>query len=407
MLPHKTQSIVVDSGTFSTKAGFSGDETPKLVMRSVVGKIEDDATNRLYFGDDLNVRRDRLALRHPFDDKGLVLDWNLMESIWDQVFQRLSVNSKEASVLLAEPSDNARIIREKHTELLFEKKGIRSLFMGKSAAWSCYANARGTGLVLDSGGGFTSVCTVTEGYVLPKSIIRDNMSGRTLDKIILDLLSKRSDVKSFHPRYAYQKTVQADGSTRIEPTSQYDSTTHKSYRNYMLMELGREIRESLSLCSHEKFDAASNSNVPSKRFTLPDNTTINVGSERFLVPELMFNPTMHASSQNSVPVHTMILMSIEKCGEQKLRKELFGNIILTGGNTSYEGFKDRVEREITLRAANSIRSRVIGGSSKSRRQFTSWMGGSILGSMDSFEKMWISKKEYEEYGASVVDRKCP
>ena len=131
MLPHKTQSIVVDSGTFSTKAGFSGDETPRLVMRSVVGKIEDDATNRLYFGDDLNVRRDRLALRHPFDDKGLVLDWNLMESIWDQVFQRLSVDSKEASVLLAEPSDNARIIREKHTELLFEKKGIRSLFMGK------------------------------------------------------------------------------------------------------------------------------------------------------------------------------------------------------------------------------------------------------------------------------------
>ena len=99
-------------------------------------------------------------------------------------------------------------------------------------------------------------------------------------------------------------------------------------------------------------------------------------------------------------------MSIEKCGEQKLRKELFGNIIVTGGNASYEGFKDRVEREITLRAANSIRSRVIGGSSKPSSIY--FLDGRFdFGSMDSFEKMWISKKEYEEYGASVVDRKCP
>ena len=85
MLPHKTPSVVVDSGTFSTKAGFSGDETPQLILRSVIGKIEDDATKRLFFGDDLNVRRDRLALSGPFDNKGLILNWNMMESIWDQV----------------------------------------------------------------------------------------------------------------------------------------------------------------------------------------------------------------------------------------------------------------------------------------------------------------------------------
>ena len=405
MLPHKTHSIVVDSGTFSTKAGFSGDESPQLVLKSVLGKVENDTTT--FFGDDLDVRRDRLALHSPFRN-GLVCRWDIMESIWDQLFQRLSVNSKDTTVLLAEPSHNARVIREKHTELLFEKKGIRSLFMGKSAAWSCYANARGTGVVLDSGGGSTSVCTVAEGYVLPKSIIRDNISGRTLDKITLELLSKRRDVKQFYPKYSYQKTVQADGSTRIEPTSEFDSRTHKSYRDYMLMELGREIRESFCVCSHEKFDLRTNSNIPSKRYRLPDNTTINIGTERFLVPELMFNPTLHEISQSSVPVHTMILMSIEKCGEQRLRKELFGNLIVTGGNTAYEGFKERVEREITLRAANSLRSKVVGGSSKtSKCQFTPWMGGSILGSMDSFEKMFITKKEYEECGASVVGRKCP
>ena len=41
------------------------------------------------------------------------------------------------------------------------------------------------------------------------------------------------------------------------------------------------------------------------------------------------------------------------------------------------------------------------------RRFGSWIGGSILASLGSFQQMWISKHEYEENGKSQVDRKCP
>ena len=43
----------------------------------------------------------------------------------------------------------------------------------------------------------------------------------------------------------------------------------------------------------------------------------------------------------------------------------------------------------------------------SERAICSWLGGSILGSLSTFQDMWISRKDYEEYGAAIVNRKCP
>ncbi len=41
------------------------------------------------------------------------------------------------------------------------------------------------------------------------------------------------------------------------------------------------------------------------------------------------------------------------------------------------------------------------------RRFSSWIGGSILGSLGSFQQLWMSKEEYDENGKSYVDKKCP
>jgi len=41
------------------------------------------------------------------------------------------------------------------------------------------------------------------------------------------------------------------------------------------------------------------------------------------------------------------------------------------------------------------------------RAICSWLGGSILGSLGTFQDMWISKRDYEEFGSAIVNRKCP
>lgn len=48
---------------------------------------------------------------------------------------------------------------------------------------------------------------------------------------------------------------------------------------------------------------------------------------------------------------------------------------------------------------------VVGGTTE--RKYSSWLGGSILGSLGSFHEMWMSQSEYSEHGPQLVERKCP
>ena len=40
------------------------------------------------------------------------------------------------------------------------------------------------------------------------------------------------------------------------------------------------------------------------------------------------------------------------------------------------------------------------------RKYSVWIGGSILSSISTFGSMWITREEYQESGASIVNRKC-
>ncbi|KAG9464021.1 hypothetical protein GDO78_020640 [Eleutherodactylus coqui] len=55
----------------------------------------------------------------------------------------------------------------------------------------------------------------------------------------------------------------------------------------------------------------------------------------------------------------------------------------------------------------SMRLKLIASNSSIERRFSSWIGGSILASLGTFQQMWISKQEYEEGGKQCVERKCP
>ncbi len=86
---------------------------------------------------------------------------------------------------------------------------------------------------------------------------------------------------------------------------------------------------------------------------------------------------------------------------------MYGSVIVTGGNTLIQGFTERLNRDLMLKTPSNMRFKLIAASGAQERRFGSWIGGSILASLGSFQQMWISKQEYEENGKSQVDRKCP
>jgi actin len=91
-----------------------------------------------------------------------------------------------------------------------------------------------------------------------------------------------------------------------------------------------------------------------------------------------------------------------KC-DIEIRKDLFANIVLSGGSTMFPGIANRMLKEITSLAPSSMSVKII---APPERKSSVWIGGSILASLSTFEQMWISKQEYDESGPSIVHRKC-
>jgi actin-related protein len=101
-------------------------------------------------------------------------------------------------------------------------------------------------------------------------------------------------------------------------------------------------------------------------------------------------------------IHDATYNSIMKA-DIDIRKDLYANIVLSGGTTMFPGFADRMKKEITAIAPSTMNVKVI---APPERKYSVWIGGSILASLQSFKNMWISKKEYNELGPSIVHRKC-
>jgi actin len=97
-----------------------------------------------------------------------------------------------------------------------------------------------------------------------------------------------------------------------------------------------------------------------------------------------------------------MFQTIMKCDED-IRKDLYGNIVLSGGNTMFPGIAERMTKEITALAPSTMKIRVV---APPERKYSVWIGGSIWSSLSTFQAMWISKAEYDEFGPAIVHRKC-
>ena len=145
-------------------------------------------------------------------------------------------------------------------------------------------------------------------------------------------------------------------------------------------------------------EASSNAE---RKYLLPGGHWITVREERLKCPELLFAPTLVPNlGQDGVHKHTYD--SIMKC-DQDIRKDLFRNIVLAGGCTMFKGINARMSKEIQALAASPMRPQVF---SPADRKHSCWLGGAILSQMKKFEPMWITRKEFDEQGKSIVHKKC-
>ncbi|XP_057969357.1 actin-related protein 4 [Malania oleifera] len=440
----EVSAIVIDLGSHTCKAGYAGEDAPKAVFPSVLGSIDqmevDDPANpennsgptpdsknivktfdsdkakgkrKLYVGSQaLGFRRDHMEVVSPIKD-GVIADWDIVDSIWDHAFREcLLVDPKEHPMLLAEPSSNAQQQRERTAELMFEKYKVPALFLAKNAVLTSFASGRATSLVVDSGGGSTTVAPVQDGYVLQKAVATSPIGGEFLTECMMKSLESKGII--IKPRYSFKRKENRPGEFQTVDVD-FPNTT-ESYKLYSQRVIVSDIKECVCRAPDAPFDESGYSNIPMTPYELPDGQTIEIGADRFKIPDVLFNPSLvkkipgmessaeAASSVRGLP--QMVIESINKC-DVDIRRDLFSSILLAGGTASMQQLKERLEKDLLEESPQAARVKVLASGNSTERRFSVWIGGSILASLGSFQQMWFSKAEYEEHGAAYIQRKCP
>lgn len=197
MAEEDVQSLVIDNGSGMMKAGFAGDDAPRAVFATIVGRPkhpgimvgldEKDA----YVGNEAQQKRGVLALKYPIRH-AVVTSWEDMEKVWHHTFfQELKVAPEEHPVLLTEPSLNPKPNRERMTQIMFETFNVPAMYCNAQAVLGLYASGRTTGCVVDSGDGVSHAVPIFEGYALPHCIQQINLAGSDITDYLTKLLTDR------------------------------------------------------------------------------------------------------------------------------------------------------------------------------------------------------------------------
>jgi len=368
-------TIVIDVGSGNCKAGFAGEDAPRCIFPSIIGRpkvaniMSGTEDNECYVGEEAQLKRGILKVIYPVDH-GVVQDWEDMEKIWSHTFfNQLRAEPQEQAVMLTEAALNPKANRERMAQIMFESFHVPALYVSTQAVLSLYASGRTTGIVCDSGDGVTHVVPIFEGYAMPHAVLRINLAGRDLTEYMMKLLGEKG--------------------------TQFTTTAER--------EIVRDIKEKCCYVAEDfdaELDTKSKDGSGEVTYEQPDGQIVALDTARFRCPEALFNPTLLGKEDPSVP--QLVFNSIKSC-DIDLRRDLYSNVVLSGGTTMFPGFGKRMQKELTDLAPPTMRIRVL---YPDDRKHSVFIGGSMLSDLDTFTDMCMTRAEYSEHGPSIIHKKC-
>lgn len=258
---------------------------------------------------------------------------------------------------------------------MFESFNVPSLYISDPAVESILATGNTTGILVDSGSTATTVVPVLEGYRLPFAVEYCKLGGKHVTSYLEKLLSMKG--------YSFKTTTEKDTIIKM-----------KERKCYVALNLNEEIEK-------RKGNIWCQSNEDS--FILFDGNKINIDDDRFKCTEVLFKPEIGGFNDVN-GIHTYIKNSIDQIKDMVYRSQMYKSIVLAGSNSSFDGLIDRVQLEVKKLAPENQEVHVIKFLLEEPK-YCAWLGGSILGTLDNFPDMTITRDEYNDCGSRIILRK--
>ncbi len=362
--------------------------------------------DRLLIGGDVSTHGDSLATLVQPMQHGLITDWNTMEDLWQYTFHNeLRVASEEHPFLFTEallsPADPAspssptksihghrfkmnelRHQREKIFEMMFEAFVVPALSLQHTSSLALYATGATTGCVVEIGDSVSQVIPIFGGnHVLQGSVTECAVTGTDLTNYCIDVLKRQTE------------SMQSVPSIPDAPSTlkQYEAIRQiKEHGAFVALDYESERKQQQSLSTH------------SKTYYLPDGAYFDMGTERFQCGEALFKPSL-VKKDTAIGIHEGVFNAIMQC-DAPMRNGMFQHISIAGATTMLPGLVRRLEKEVSSLAPRQGRINI---QAPKDRKFSTWIGGSIIASLPTFEEMAVMRNEWDEYGVSIIGMKCP
>lgn len=290
-----------------------------------------------------------------------------MECIWKYIFDELEVDLPNTNVMVSSlPLE--RMQDDNITQILFETFGIASIDVVLEPTLVLYSHGSTSGTVFHMGHGTSYIAPIYNGYCIRNAIQYCPIIGEDITKILASCV----ELKLFEGKRYINEEL-------LYPFSSIDEMKKKVC--YVTENYHAEFQTSSIKYYDLEIDIPD---VKERR-----KYHIGLGKERFQCCEAIFNPQVCGYSGRGV--HDMILESVTTYPSKY--HNIFSNIYVSGGATLAHGFIKRLDKE--LASLNSLPFEVF---ASERRDIAAWVGGSVLGCLNSHYKSWWTREEYVESG---------
>ncbi|XP_061750699.1 actin-related protein 6 [Nerophis ophidion] len=391
-------TLVLDNGAYTAKIGHSSQNVSVIhncQFRSKTSRM------KTFTASQLDEIKDPSGLFYilPFQ-KGYLVNWDVQRKVWDHLFgkEMFKVDFADTSVIITEPYFNFTSIQESMNEILFEEYQFQSAVRINAGSLSArhYFHTRPSQiccLLVDSGFSFTHIAPYCRGSKMRDAICRISIGGKLLTNHLKEIIS-------------YRQLHVMDETHVINQVK--EDVCYVSQDFYKDMAIAQ-------LKGHD--------NTVMRDYVLPDFSTIKKGfckpaeqvvlsgkyktgeqilrlaNERFAVPEMLFHPSDIGLQEMGIP--ETIVHSVQSLPED-MQPHMYNNIILTGGNTLFAGFRERLEAELRSLVPTHFPVSV---TLPDNPITYSWEGGKLLAQDPDYEEIVVTRDDYEENGHFICEEK--